>query len=92
MELTGYSFLIVSVVITPYLARAQLDISAFVDIVQKGGAGGAAIMAVMWWLERKERIRLQRVLEGYLLPMAQTTQRVMRSMHKVITGDDDDGA
>lgn len=70
------------------LYLAQIDITAFIDLVQKAGAAGAAIMAVMWWLERKERIRLQRVLEGYLLPMAQTTQRVMRSMHKVITGDD----
>lgn len=72
------------------LYLAQIDIAAFVDLVQKAGAAGAAIMAVMWWLERKERIRLQRVLEGYLLPMAQTTQRVMRSMHKVITGNDDE--
>lgn len=82
------SFVVISAA-TPYLA--QLDFATFLDLVQKGGSGVAAIMGVMWWLERKERIRLQRVLEGYLLPMAQNTQRVMRSMHKVIMGDGEEG-
>lgn len=62
------------------------------------GATGAVgtpltMMTIMWWLERKERIRLQGIVEGFL-PSARSLARSSKAMAKVFapeeveTGDD----
>lgn len=54
------------------------------------GAGSPfTLMTVMWWLERKERIRLQGVVEGYL-PTARSVVRVSKALRKVVEPDSDD--
>lgn len=60
------------------------------SILGPGGLGVGGVFAFMWWIERKERLRLQRVLEGYLMPMVEQTQRIMRSVRRVVADGDDD--
>ncbi len=56
------------------------------DLAQKGGAGVSVVFALMWYLERKDRMRLQRIMEGYLVPMVENTGRVARGMRRALTG------
>jgi hypothetical protein len=70
-----------------------MDFSTLIDIVRQAGAGGCLIFGMMWWLERKERLRLQRIVESYLVTFETTLPRVIRSMNRVIGGaDGDDGS
>ena len=53
-------------------------------------------MGIMWWYQRKayldertERMRLQRVIEGFL-PTAHSLARSNRALSKVIGGDNGD--
>lgn len=48
------------------------------------------IMLVMWYLERKERIRLQSVIEGFL-PTARSLARTSRALTRVMTGHAEGG-
>lgn len=55
------------------------------------GAGSPfTIMLVMWYLERKERIRLQSVIEGFL-PTARSLARTSRALTRVMTGHAEGG-
>lgn len=56
--------------------------------IEKFGLWG--VFALMWWLERKERVRLQGILEGYL-PAFRESARVIRSVNKVLPGDGNNG-
>lgn len=63
-----------------------MTIDQVLDWMQKLGPGG--IMAVMWFLERKERVRLQTMLEGFL-PVVQANARVNRALRRVVAGNGD---
>lgn len=64
-----------------------LSIDQFVGILTSGG--GYAVMAVWLWSERKERLRLQRLLEQFL-PLMAGTQRAMKNVSRVISGGEDE--
>lgn len=66
-----------------------VPIEQIIELVNKAGAAGGAIFVLMWLLERKERQRLQKILETFL-PTFESASRVMRSVKRVITGNDDD--
>lgn len=61
-----------------------MTIEQVIDWMQKLGPGG--IMAVMWFLERKERVRLQGIVEGFL-PIVAANARVNRALRRVVAGD-----
>lgn len=63
-----------------------MTIEQVIDWMQKLGPGG--IMAVMWYLERKERVRLQAVVESFL-PVVEANARVNRALRRVVTGNED---
>lgn len=65
-----------------------MSIEQLIDWMQKLGPGG--IMAVMWYLERKERVRLQNIIEGFL-PVVEANARVNRALRRVVTGNGDSG-
>jgi hypothetical protein len=66
-----------------------VTIEQLINIVTAGGP--SAVLALWLWSERKERLRLQRVLESFL-PLLAGTQRAMRSVNRVVSGDtSDDG-
>lgn len=52
-------------------------------------AGPAGVLALWLFSERKERLRLQRIVEGFL-PLMRGTERAMRNVNRVVTGDVDD--
>lgn len=61
---------------------------SFDQIITLLGAGSPfSIMVLMWWLERKERIRLQGVVEGFL-PTARSLARTSRALTKVMGAPD----
>lgn len=69
-----------------------MSLDQLLDLVNKSGAAGGAIFAVMWFLERKRADRLQSILESFL-PTFRSANQVMRSVKRVIAGDaDDDGS
>lgn len=49
--------------------------------------GVTGVLLLWLYTERKERLRLQRVVESFL-PLLAGTQRAIRSVSKVITADD----
>ena len=58
--------------------------------------GIAGVFALMWWferqeklIERKERMRMQAVVESFL-PVMQATTRVQQALHRVVAGGDED--
>lgn len=59
-----------------------------------GAAGAAsaptAIMTIMWWLERSERLRVQKMLEGFL-PAARSINNTARGMIRAVAPDLDIG-
>lgn len=55
-----------------------------------GAASPFAIMTLMWYLERTERVRLQGVVEGFL-PTARSLARTSRALTRVMTGNADGG-
>lgn len=61
-----------------------MTIEQLVNLVQT--AGPATIFALVWWLERQERLRLQRLLEGFL----PTVRNLVRSINDTLTGPRDD--
>lgn len=63
-----------------------MTIEQVIDWMQKLGPGG--IMAVMWYLERKERVRLQSIIESFL-PVVEANARVNRALRRVVTGNGD---
>lgn len=65
-----------------------LSLVQVLDIISKIGVTG--LLALMWWMERKERLRLQRILEGYLMPMVENAAKAMRGVRKAVTGGDGD--
>lgn len=62
-----------------------MTIEMFVDWMQKLGPGG--IFALMFYLERKERIRLQGIIESFL-PVVEANARVNRALRRVVTGSE----
>jgi len=55
-------------------------------------AGAPGVLVLWLWSERKERLRLQRIIEGFL-PLMTGTQRAMRNVTRVVGGDgDEDGS
>lgn len=74
----------------------NLSLDALVQLVTT--AGPATILALMWYLEYKERKRLQSVIESYFIPTMVRTEQVLRNLRRVVAGelsgkegDDDDG-
>jgi len=50
------------------------------------GPFGTLLMLVMWHLERKERQRLQKIVESFL-PAVTATGRIIRGMSRAIAGN-----
>lgn len=65
-----------------------MTIEQLLGVVQTAGAGTTVIFAIMWWLERQERLRLQRVLEGFL----PTIRNVLRSVNRAVSTEGDEDA
>lgn len=74
-----------------WLAQVGPPAISIDQIITFLGAGSPfAIMTVMWYLERTERIRLQGVVEGFL-PTARSLARTSRALTRVMTGHADGG-
>lgn len=63
-----------------------VTIDQAIDIVSRAGPTG--IMTLMWFLERKERIRQQNLVEGYL-PTSRSIARTSRALRRVLDPDTD---
>lgn len=61
-----------------------MTIEQLLDLAQKLGPGG--IFALMFFLERKERIRLQGIIESFL-PVVEANARVNRALRRVVAGE-----
>ncbi len=68
------------------MAVNPTELDAIVALVTS--ATPAGIIGIGWWLEYRERRRLQRVLESFFIPFARNTQGIMRAMNKTIGGSD----
>lgn len=69
-----------------------MSLEQFFPWLERLGIG--AVFALMWWMERKEklaerkeRLRMQSLVESYL-PVITSTARVQKALHKVVIGDD----
>jgi hypothetical protein len=65
-----------------------VTLDQLIGLVTQGGP--AVILAAWLWSERRERMRLQRVLESFL-PLIAGTQRALRSVNRVVSGEIEDG-
>lgn len=74
----------------------SLTLGQIIGWLATAGAASAptVIMTIMWWLELRERRRLQGVVEGYL-PTVRSLARTSRAVRKVVfpsdDADDEDG-
>lgn len=50
------------------------------------GAAPTTIFAIMWWLERTERLRVQKLLEEFL-PTARSINQTTRSVLRAVAPD-----
>lgn len=63
-----------------------MTVDQLVAIIANIGAPG--VLIAWLWSERQERLRLQRIVEGFL-PVLQGTQRAMQNVSRVVGGDGD---
>lgn len=63
----------------------MIELSVFLELIKAMGIAGGPVFAVLWWLERRERIDCQNVTKDLLVQTLTTTSQSTFAVTTVTT-------